>query len=189
MADRTSAPRRRCNAQTCPNAAANLEAKLLTSLLVFERHSSFSSGERERKRSTGTLVADRSIPALARGRCGFEVQETDGPRPLCAGRSSVGPQSLSRRARWQSRDTEGPSPDVSENLSPREREILDLLVAGYFFKEIADRLDLSGETVCPHVNHGYRKGAGAQPHGSRREIPAQGRLKGEGAGRGARARR
>jgi DNA-binding NarL/FixJ family response regulator len=52
---------------------------------------------------------------------------------------------------------EGPSPEVSENLSPRELEILDLLVAGCFFKEIADRLGISGETVRTHVNHVYRK--------------------------------
>jgi DNA-binding NarL/FixJ family response regulator len=51
----------------------------------------------------------------------------------------------------------GPSPEVSENLSPRELEILDLLVAGCFFKEIADRLGISGETVRTHVNHVYRK--------------------------------
>jgi DNA-binding NarL/FixJ family response regulator len=51
----------------------------------------------------------------------------------------------------------GPSAEVSENLSPREIEILDLLVAGCFFKEIADRLGISGETVRTHVNHIYRK--------------------------------
>jgi len=51
----------------------------------------------------------------------------------------------------------GPSPEVSENLSPRETEILELLVAGSFFKEIADRLGISGETVRTHVNHIYRK--------------------------------
>ena len=51
----------------------------------------------------------------------------------------------------------GPSPEVSEDLSPREREILDLIVAGCFFKEIADQLRISGETVRTHVNHIYRK--------------------------------
>jgi len=51
----------------------------------------------------------------------------------------------------------GPSPEVSENLSPRELEILDLLVTGCFFKEIADQLGISGETVRTHVNHVYRK--------------------------------
>jgi len=51
----------------------------------------------------------------------------------------------------------GPSDEVSENLSPRETEILELLVAGCFFKEIADRLGIGGETVRTHVNHIYRK--------------------------------
>lgn len=51
----------------------------------------------------------------------------------------------------------GPSDEVSENLSTRETEILELLVAGCFFKEIADRLGISGETVRTHVNHIYRK--------------------------------
>jgi DNA-binding NarL/FixJ family response regulator len=51
----------------------------------------------------------------------------------------------------------GPAEDGSENLSPREREILDLLVTGCFFKEIADRLGIGGETVRTHVNHIYRK--------------------------------
>lgn len=51
----------------------------------------------------------------------------------------------------------GPSVEASENLSPRETEILELLVAGCFFKEIADRLGISGETVRTHVNNIYRK--------------------------------
>lgn len=51
----------------------------------------------------------------------------------------------------------GPSDEGSENLSPRETEILELLVAGCFFKEIADQLGISGETVRTHVNHIYRK--------------------------------
>jgi DNA-binding NarL/FixJ family response regulator len=50
----------------------------------------------------------------------------------------------------------GPSEDISD-LSPRELEILQLLVAGCFFKEIADQLKISGETVRTHVNHIYRK--------------------------------
>ena len=51
----------------------------------------------------------------------------------------------------------GPSDEVSENLSPRETEILELLVAGCFFKEIAGQLGISNETVRTHVNHIYRK--------------------------------
>jgi DNA-binding NarL/FixJ family response regulator len=51
----------------------------------------------------------------------------------------------------------GPAENGGEDLTPREREILDLLVAGCFFKEIADRLGISGETVRTHVNHIYGK--------------------------------
>lgn len=51
----------------------------------------------------------------------------------------------------------GPSDEVSENLSPRETEILELLVTGCFFKEIADQLGIGSETVRTHVNNIYRK--------------------------------
>lgn len=51
----------------------------------------------------------------------------------------------------------GPAEDGSEDLTPRERQILDLLVAGCFFKEIADQLGIGGETVRTHANHIYQK--------------------------------
>lgn len=43
------------------------------------------------------------------------------------------------------------------NLSNREKEILDYLAKGYRYKEIADQLFLSTETVRSHVHHIYRK--------------------------------
>jgi len=51
----------------------------------------------------------------------------------------------------------GPAAEVSEDLSPREKEILELLVTGCFFKEIASRLGIGNETVRTHVNNIYRK--------------------------------
>lgn len=51
----------------------------------------------------------------------------------------------------------GPAEHGSQNLTPREREILDLLVAGCFFKEVAERLGIGVETVRTHVNHIYTK--------------------------------
>ena len=42
-------------------------------------------------------------------------------------------------------------------LSPREREILDLLVKGMILKEAADHLGIGVETVRTHVNHIYQK--------------------------------
>ena len=43
------------------------------------------------------------------------------------------------------------------NLSPREREIVDLLVCGKSNKEMADQLCLSGDTVKAHLQHIFRK--------------------------------
>jgi DNA-binding NarL/FixJ family response regulator len=45
----------------------------------------------------------------------------------------------------------------SEQLSPREHEILDLLVKGLVLKEAADQLGIGLETVRTHVNHIYQK--------------------------------
>jgi len=45
----------------------------------------------------------------------------------------------------------------SERLSPRESEILNLLVKGLILKEVADHLGIGLETVRTHVNHIYYK--------------------------------
>jgi DNA-binding NarL/FixJ family response regulator len=39
----------------------------------------------------------------------------------------------------------------NEKLSPREREVLDLLASGYIYKEVADKLDITIETVRTYV--------------------------------------
>lgn len=44
-----------------------------------------------------------------------------------------------------------------EKLSPREREVLDLVVHGFSNKEIADRLSISVEAVRWHLKHIYHK--------------------------------
>ena len=44
-----------------------------------------------------------------------------------------------------------------EELSPREREVLDLLARGYLYKEIADRLNISVPTVNTYVRRMYEK--------------------------------
>ena len=45
----------------------------------------------------------------------------------------------------------------TETLSPREREILDLLSKGYMNKEIADALSIAFQTVHTHVRNIYDK--------------------------------
>ena len=47
----------------------------------------------------------------------------------------------------------GLSPKESDNLSHREREVLDLLSLGLMYKEIADKLNIGLETVRTHVKN------------------------------------
>jgi len=45
----------------------------------------------------------------------------------------------------------------TENLSPREQEVLDLLAKGYLYKEIAEQLAISYGTVHTHVERIFKK--------------------------------
>ena len=47
----------------------------------------------------------------------------------------------------------GPSLEESENLSPREQEVLNLLSGGYIYKEISDQLGIGIETVRTYVKN------------------------------------
>lgn len=50
-----------------------------------------------------------------------------------------------------------PSPAVEEALTPREQQILELLVQGYRYREIAEELFVSLDTVRTHIRHVYEK--------------------------------
>ena len=45
----------------------------------------------------------------------------------------------------------------SENLSPREVEVLDYLAKGYSYKEVADAMKISYGTVHTHIERIYKK--------------------------------
>ena len=47
----------------------------------------------------------------------------------------------------------GPSMSETENLTRREREVLDLLSEGFIYKEIGDKLDIATETVRTHAKN------------------------------------
>jgi DNA-binding NarL/FixJ family response regulator len=47
--------------------------------------------------------------------------------------------------------------DPAGDLTPREREILELLAGGYRYKEIGTRLTISLDTVRTHIRHIYEK--------------------------------
>lgn len=49
-----------------------------------------------------------------------------------------------------------PGEDIAA-LTNREREVLDLLARGYLYKEIADELGISMDTVRTHIRHIYEK--------------------------------
>lgn len=49
------------------------------------------------------------------------------------------------------------STSVDELISPREKEVLELLSKGFLYKEIADKLNISMSTVKRHLNHIYQK--------------------------------
>ncbi|HVU08906.1 MAG TPA: response regulator transcription factor [Verrucomicrobiae bacterium] len=48
-------------------------------------------------------------------------------------------------------------PTAAENLSEREQQVLDLLSQGLMYKEIADKLDISYETVHTYIRRIYEK--------------------------------
>ncbi len=50
-----------------------------------------------------------------------------------------------------------PKPDPAADLSPREREVLELLAQGFLQKEIADQLGISFHTVQSHTARIYEK--------------------------------
>lgn len=49
------------------------------------------------------------------------------------------------------------STEATENLSPREAEVLDLLSQGLIYKEISDKLGISYETVHTYIRRIYEK--------------------------------
>ncbi len=51
----------------------------------------------------------------------------------------------------------GPESPPASKLSSREQEILDLLIAGKYYKEVADALGIGQETVKTHVHHIFAK--------------------------------
>jgi DNA-binding NarL/FixJ family response regulator len=50
-----------------------------------------------------------------------------------------------------------PSAAETENLSPREQEVLDFLAKGYLYKEIAEQLSISYGTVHTYIERIFKK--------------------------------
>lgn len=99
-----------------------------------------------------------AIEAGARGyllKDGAESEIAEAILELRAGGSPISPQI----ARHLLRRFQEPAParEGGPSLTEREREILDCVVRGFTFPEIAKALAISSHTVTTHVRHIYRK--------------------------------
>jgi DNA-binding NarL/FixJ family response regulator len=105
--------------------------------------------------------SDKVFKALEAGACGYLVKRLP-PQDLLEALRQVqsgGAPMTGRVARMvvQSFQRMGASKKETENLTPRELEILELLAKGDLCKEIADKLGLSLRTVHTHLKNIYEK--------------------------------
>jgi DNA-binding NarL/FixJ family response regulator len=99
--------------------------------------------------------------ALAAGASGYLLKRTTSAELLAAIKDvhKGGSPMTTHIARKvvQSFQQAGASQQPTENLSPREQEVLDCLAQGFLYKEIADKLGISYETVHTYIRRIYEK--------------------------------
>jgi len=99
--------------------------------------------------------------ALAAGATGYLLKRTSKDELLSAIREvqAGGSPMTAHIARKVVQSFQRPVPAVqpTENLSDREREVLELLSQGFLYKEIADKLGVGYETVHTYIRRIYEK--------------------------------
>lgn len=105
--------------------------------------------------------SDHIFAALAAGATGYLLKGTRRAELLAAIKQiSVGGSPMSctiaRKVVQSFTRTAAERPDL-QVLSPRERDVLDLLAKGYLYKEIAEKLGVSMMTVDTYVRRTYEK--------------------------------
>lgn len=102
---------------------------------------------------------DHLYPALAAGACGFLVKDAgsdellDGIRRAAAGESPFSQAVLRRLVEHAVHNHKAPAGDTAAPaMTPREREVLELVGQGWSNGEIAERLHLGVTTVKTHIN-------------------------------------
>jgi DNA-binding NarL/FixJ family response regulator len=99
--------------------------------------------------------SERIFRALKAGASGYLLKSSPPPQLLEAVRDvhAGGAPMSSQIARQVVRHfhSAGAVPEQKPPLSPRERQVLELLSTGYIYKEIADQLHIGVETVRTHV--------------------------------------
>jgi DNA-binding NarL/FixJ family response regulator len=104
---------------------------------------------------------DNIFKALAAGAAGYLLKRTKSAELLEAIREvhrggSPMTTHIARKV-TQSFQRAGPSSQPTENLSEREQEVLDCLSQGFLYKEIAEKLGISYETVHTYIRRIYEK--------------------------------
>jgi DNA-binding NarL/FixJ family response regulator len=104
---------------------------------------------------------DNIFNALAAGAAGYLLKRTKSDELLEAIREvhrggSPMTTHIARKV-TQSFHRAGPSAQPTENLSQREQEVLDCLSQGFLYKEIAEKLGISYETVHTYIRRIYEK--------------------------------
>jgi len=105
--------------------------------------------------------ADHIYNALSAGATGYLLKQTPRDELLNAlgdvhGGGSPMTSNIARKV-VQSFTQPPAAGSQSEGLSPREREVLELLARGYLYKEIAEKLNISVPTVNTYVRRIYEK--------------------------------
>ncbi len=107
---------------------------------------------------------DAVFSSLEAGACGYLKKPVRAADLIAAARDVVagGSPMSAKIARLVVQAFKKPAPqkapeDADFDLTPREQEILNLLVEGFLYKEIADQLQVSGHTVHFHIRNIYQK--------------------------------
>lgn len=104
---------------------------------------------------------DNIFNALAAGASGYMLKRTKSAELLDAIREVIrgGSPMTTHIARKVVQSFQKPAgtSQPTEELSPREKEVLDCLAQGFLYKEIADKLGISYETVHTYIRRIYEK--------------------------------
>jgi DNA-binding NarL/FixJ family response regulator len=106
--------------------------------------------------------ANHIFNALSAGASGYLLKQTrrneliDALKDVHAGGSPMSSQ-IARKVVQNFYRSETQTDGETVDLSPREREVLELLARGYLYKEIADMLKISVQTVNTYIRRIYEK--------------------------------
>ena len=103
---------------------------------------------------------DSIFDALKAGACGYLLKRTPPPeivasiQEACHGGSPMSPHIARKVVSYFHRR---PAPEKQDVLTDRERDVIELLASGCKYKEMADRLAVTLETIRSHVKNIYDK--------------------------------